>query len=649
LTALLEKLVVGRIELPNRVVFTPHRTNFARLGRLNDRLRSYYARRAMGGCGLIILGEVSLSPQDRPYEAMIEIFHPEAMADFQKLTQAVHDHGSRIFIQLSHHGFQSSGHITRQAVWGPSALADVTHGESAKAMEDHDIHDLVETFGRAARIAREGGFDGVQIDMGPQSLLRQYLSPLSNFRQDDYGGSIENRMRLPLQVVDAVRKGAGDDFTVGVQLCVDEQLPWGGIHLDESVEFAKLIEQSGVVDYIHASIGTYYNLHLIMASMHTPAGFTLDLAQSIKQAVGLPVMAAYQIDYPTMAETAITEGNADIIGFVRPLICDPDMVSKLKAGKGAEIRRCARGNLGCVNRINTSKPLACVQNPEVGKEYTFPQADAAKIVQPKNVAVIGAGPAGMAVARAAAEKGHAVTIYEKGDIAGGQVNLAGMGAGRSYITRIAHYLESELAKLEVPVVFGKAMDLESVVALKPDVVVVATGSVPQAKPYPGNYGPPEVLTVWDVLLKTHPVGEKVLFVDEIGNHSTLASAEVLAEQGKQIDLVTSELFVGVGIAALGDLSLTRARLLQKGVKFHPDTAVESIEGTMVSAKNVFTNAPVTFEEYDTVIVAAGFSADEDLYFDLKGKVGELHRVGDCVAPRGIEMAIYEGEKVGSLL
>ena len=201
----------------------------------------------------------------------------------------------------------------------------------------------------------------------------------------------------------------------------------------------------------------------------------------------------------------------------------------------------------------------------------------------------------------------------------------------------------------MPVHYNTAMDADRVAALKPDAVVVATGCVPVSRPFPGDYGPPLVLTVWDALQGLQAVGERVLFIDEIGNHSTLASAELLAEQGKKVDLVTSDPYVGIGLATLGDLNLTLARLLQKGVTLQPDVAVEKIEDSKVFARGVFTHAPMVFEGYDTIIAAGDFTPVDQLYYQLKGKVGELHRAGDCVAPRGIEMAIYEGEKVGSRL
>ena len=195
--------------MPNRICFLAHRTNFGQRGRLTDRHIAYYRRRALGGCGLIILGELSLHPNDRPWETMIQTYHPEAVRDLQRLTGAVHEFDTPIFAQLTHHGFQSSGALTRREVWGPSALADIVFGETAKAMEAEDLADTVAAFSRAAVVAREAGFDGLEIDLGPESLLRQFLSPLSNQRQDDYGGSQENRMRLPLEVIGGVRQACG--------------------------------------------------------------------------------------------------------------------------------------------------------------------------------------------------------------------------------------------------------------------------------------------------------------------------------------------------------------------------------------------------------------------------------------------------------
>ena len=647
MNALYEKLSIGRIEIPNRICFLAHRTNFGSQGRLTERHIAYYERRARGGAGLIIVGETSITTDDRPWASMIELYHPNAPADLKRLTLAIHQYETRVFLQLGHHGFQSSGHITRQSVWAPSAMADIAFGETGKAMEEADMDALVDRFARTAVLAKDAGFDGIQIDMGAESLLRQFLSPISNQRQDAYGGSIENRMRLPLRIVDAVRRATGRDFPVGLKLCVDEKF-WGGISMEDAAQFAQTVEQTGQVDFIQTDLSTYYNLYLVMASMHTPAGFTLDLAEAVKKSVSIPVIAAYQIDFPAMAEEAIAGGKADAVGFVRALIADPDMAVKHREGRDDTIRWCARDNLGCVGRVNQAKPIACVQNPRVGSEAT-PSPVSQKVATPKQVVVIGAGPAGMAAAVGAAQKGHRVSVYEKRETTGGQVNFSRQGAGRSGMANLTHYLEKTLARLEIPVHFGAAMDADQIIGMNADAVVVATGGEPVARPYPGEYGPPDVITVWDVYQGNHPIGEKILLVDEIGSHITLASAEHLADQGKKVHIVTSELFVGVGVATLGDLYFTRQRLLQKGATFQTDTAVEKIQGRRVVARNVFTNRTVVLEDYDTIIAAAAFHAVDGLYYRLKGRVGELYRAGDCVAPRGIEMAIYEGERVGGQL
>lgn len=258
---LFNPIAFGRVTLPNRICFLAHRTNFADKGRLDDRHAAYYSRRAEGGCGLIIVGELCIHANDRPWNTMIEAYNAEVIKDYKRLTAAVHEFDTRVFAQLCHHGFQSNGAITRHAIWGPSAVSDIVFGETAKAMEKEDMAVIVEAFSRAAVLAREGGFDGIEIDMGPESLLRQFLSPLSNLSHDEYGGSLENRMRLPLEVIDGVRESVGEDFTVGIRLCADEKF-WGAITVDEARQFAQQFETLGKTDFINVSVGTYYNLHL---------------------------------------------------------------------------------------------------------------------------------------------------------------------------------------------------------------------------------------------------------------------------------------------------------------------------------------------------------------------------------------------------
>ncbi len=515
-------------------------------------------------------------------------------------------------------------------------------------MEPEDIRTVIDSFARSAEMARRAGFDGIEIDMGAESLLRQFLSPLTNHRQDEYGGSIENRMRFPLRVLEAARASAGEGFTVGIRLCVDEKF-WGAITPEESMQFAKVFEEKRLIDFINTTVGTYYNLHLYMASMHTPPGFTIDASEQLKATVDIPVIAGHQISSPQMAEEILEKGQADAVGFIRNLICDPDMIKKAKEGNIKDIRYCVRDNKGCIGRVNNKKIIGCIQNPEVGFETLGQRPESGKHFNRKKVLVIGAGPAGLEAARTAAERGHDVKIIEKGRNTGGQINLIKKRPRRQGMGAIITYLNRMAEKLEIPIIMETEATVESVLKENPDVVIIATGSYPRQKPVPGDYSPPSVLNVWEVLHGIYPIGEKILFIDENGGHHAAATVEYLADQGRKVHMVTGELFIGIELSPLGDLSLTRQRLLQKGVTFASDLRIEEIEGMKVRCIDIYTNNAVMLEGYDTIVLDMGNRSDDRLYRELKGRVKELYRAGDCVAPRGIDMAFLEARRVGDLI
>jgi mycofactocin system FadH/OYE family oxidoreductase 2 len=642
---LFNPLQIGKITLPNRICFQAHRTNFTQNGRLNDRHFAYYSRRAQGKCGMIILGEICIHPDDVPWETMIEAYNPNAVKDFRKFTGEIHKYETPVIAQLCHHGFQSSGSITRKAVWGPSANADISFGETSKPMEPEDFEVIINAFADAGRIAREGGFDGLEIDMGSESLLRQFLSPLTNHRQDEYGGSPENRMRFPLQVLKAVRKAAGDDFTIGIRLCADEKF-WGAITLEDSPLFAETFVREGKADFINVTVGTYYSINLSMASMLMPAGFALEAAERIKKAVGVPVIASHHIA-PLAAEEVIEKGQADAVGMIRNLICDPDMPLKMSGGKADDIRFCVRDNKGCIGRVNKSRTIACIHNPEAGNEKKYGRQTI--VSSEKRVMVIGGGPAGLEAARTASDRGHDVTVYEKENETGGQINFIKKRPNRKFMEGVFLYLRRMLEKQQVRVITGKEADAEFIIKEKPDAVIVATGSVPVARPVKGNYGPPEVLNVTEALSGKYPVGEKILFIDENGGHHAISTVEFLAEQGKKIHMVTSDLFIGIDITSLGDLSIGRSRLLTKGVTFQTDVIIDEIQGKIVKGRDLYTNNPIIFNDYETIILDMGNVPNDALYKQLKGRVKELYRIGDCVAPRGIDMAILEARKTGEMI
>ncbi len=563
---------------------------------------------------------------------------------YKRLTGAVHAYDTRIFAQLNHNGQQCSGSLSRLPVWAPSPVPDVMYREVPKAMEPEDIQEVIEHFALSAVHVREGGFDGVELQFGHSSLARQFMSPLTNFRGDEYGGEFENRMRFALELVAAVRAAVGPDFTLGARLCADELIP-GGLTLEDAKLIAQRLQVTGQLDFFNLSLATFYNLYLVGGPMHLPLGYTVPLAAGIKEVSTLPVFATGRINDPAMAERVLADGQADMIGVVRGQIADPDWVVKAREGRAEEIRYCIACNQNCYGRVGLNKTIGCVQNPSVGCEATEGEHHLRPALRKKRVMVVGGGPAGMWAAKIATLRGHDVTLYEKSDELGGQVLLAAKGAGRDEFGVLARNERKQLAELEVPVEYGAEVTAEFVVERQPDAVIVATGSRPKACPVGGADGP-DVFNVWQVLGEEVELGQKVLFIDYDGHHQATATAEFLAELGKTVHMVTSSLFVGSELGPSQDLYLSRQRLLQKGVTFTPDFAVMEIAGTEVKGFNVYSNEWDTFTGYDSIVTAMGNDAADGLYFALKGRVADLVRVGDCVAPRRVDMAIHEGYVAG---
>jgi mycofactocin system FadH/OYE family oxidoreductase 2 len=641
---LFSPLPLGRVTVPNRISFSAHLTNLAGDGLPTDRLINYLAARARGGAGLIITEEQSVHPTDRAYEHLMEAFRPEIVPWYKRLTRAIHGYDTRIFAQLNHNGQQCSGVLSRLPVWAPSAIPDVMYRETPKVMELEDIREVIEHFALAATHVREGGFDGVELQFGHSSLARQFMSPLTNFRDDEYGGSFENRLRFALEVVAAVREAVGDDFTLGVRLCADEMIP-GGLTLDDAKQVAQRLQTTGHLDYFNLTLATFYNLYLVGGPMHLPLGYAVPLAAGIKEVSALPVFATGRINDPALAERVLADGQADMIGVVRGQIADPDFARKAREGRTEEIRYCIACNQNCYGRVGLNRTIGCVQNPSVGREDTEGEPHLRPALRKKKVMVVGGGPAGMWAAKIATLRGHEVTLYEKGPELGGQVLLAAKGAGRDEFGVIVRNERNQLARLGVPVQLGVEVTPELVLEQEPEAVIVATGSRPKACPVAGADGP-NIFNVWQVLSGEAELGERVLLVDYDGHHQATATAEFLADLGKTVHVVTSALFVGSDLGPSQDLYLSRQRLLQKGVTFTADFAVMEIKGLEIHGFDVYSNIWKVISGYDSIVTAMGNDVCDGLYFALKGRVPELVRVGDCVAPRKVDMAIHEGYLAG---
>lgn len=639
---------LGKVEVKNRISFQPHLTNFAENAMPSERHMYYWGERAKGGAGLITTEEMSVHPTDTAYEKLVEAFHPEVIPGFRKITDYVHQYDTKMFCQLNHNGQQCDGSISRLPVWAPSPVPDILFRETPKAMEIEDIEEVCRYFAISAEHVRQGGFDGIELQFGHSSLARQFLSPLTNHRQDEFGGSLENRMRAPLMFIEAVRKAVGNDYTLGIRMCADEMIP-GGLDLAQVQEICGLFEASGLIDFVDLSIATFYNLYLVEGSMHTPLGYTIPLAAGVRENVKLPVFCTGRINDPVMAEKVLSAGQADMIGMCRALICDPFLPKKAQEGRLEDIRYCIACNQGCIGRMGINRSLGCVQNPAVGLEKKWGEGTLQPAMLKKKVMVVGGGPGGMWAAKMAGRRGHDVTLLDRGDTLGGQVLTGMKGAGRDEFGVIVRNEKEQIDKAGVKVHLETDATVDSVLKLGADAVIVATGSKPKTHPVGGADGP-GVCNVWQVLNREVEVGEKVCLIDYDGHHRATATAEFLADQGKTVHIICSSLFIGAELGPTQDLYLTRQRLLQKGVSFTPDIAVMEVSGEIgektIKGFNVYNNVWDEWTGYDSIVLAMGQEVDDDLYFALKGKVKELHRIGDCVAPRKVDMAIWEGHEVG---
>jgi hypothetical protein len=442
----------------------------------------------------------------------------------------------------------------------------------------------------------------------------------------------------------------GPDFTVGIRMCADEMIPWGGLNLADVQDLCVRFEASGLIDFMDLSIGTFYNLYLVEGSMHTPLGYTVPLAAGIRSRIKLPVFCTGRINDPMMAEKVLANGQADMVGMCRALICDPFLPKKAQEARLGDIRYCIGDNQNCIGRIGMNKTLGCIQNPAVGLEKQWGEGTAKPAPVKKKVMIVGAGPGGMWAAKMAGRRGHQVDLYDKGDQLGGQVLIAMKGAGREELGVLIRNEKDQVDRAGVKVHLGVEVTPELVLEQKPDVVVCATGSVPARSPPIAGGDGPAIFNVWQVLQGKAELGQKVCLIDTDGHHRATATAELMATQGKSVHILCPSLFVGAELGPTQDLYLTRQRLLTKGCTFTPDTVVIEISGEpgakMLKAINVYSNAMSELGPYDSVVLAVNQEVEDRLYKSLKNKVKELYRIGDCVSPRKVDMAIWEGHKVG---
>ncbi len=638
-------LRLGPVVVPNRIVFSAHLTNYAEDGLPTEQHAAYYEARARGGAGLIITEEHSTHPTDWPYEKLIHGFSPSVIPGYRRITDAVHRQRTPIFAQINHNGGQGSSMYSRLPVWAASPVADPLFREVPKEVDRREIAEIVAGYATVAEHCRAGGFDGIELQCSHSSIVRGFLSPAVNVRTDEYGGSLENRARLLLELTAAVRRAIGPDLALGVRLCGDELIE-GGSTIDDAVAVARLVEGQGLTDYINTSIGVATaSLFMIEASMQVPPGYALFIPSALRKAVDLPVVGVGRFKDPRQADRALVEGHCDLVGVVRGQIADPDFAAKARAGMVEDVRLCLSCNQECVGRMGLNRWLGCIESPRTGREAQ-PAAGSAR--RPRKVVVVGGGPAGMQAAATAAWRGHAVVLLEKETQTGGQARLAATVPSRAEFGDLVRNLLHDCRQAGVEIRTGVPADVDLVLSEEPDAIVVATGSTP-ARPSWAPAAADRVVDVRDVLEgRADPVG-RVVVVDELGFHQATSVAELLADRGCRVTVVTPGMIVGQDLGITLDLEHWEMKAVAKGIVQKTDLVPMGVGAGTLQLLHHPTGTTVE-EPCDWIVLAVPPQPLEQLYLDLATRGGvEVHRAGDCIAPRRAHAAVLEGHRIGELL
>ncbi len=652
---LFSPIEIGRMHLENRIVFSAHLTNFAVDGLPTTAHAAYYEARARGGAGLIITEEHSVHPSDWPYEKMIHGFRPEVLVGYRQITRAVHRHPAKVIAQINHNGPQASSMYSRLPVLGPSQFPDPLFREVPKEAGAADLAEVVRGYQLVAARAIEGGFDGVELQCSHSSIVRAFLSPASNQREDGYGGDLWGRSRLMREIVTGVRQAIGPDPALGVRLSGDEMIE-GGTGLQEAVELARMLEAEGGIDYINTSIGVATaSLYTIEASMSFSPGYALFIASAIRKAVNLPVVGVGRIKDPLQAEKALAAGHCDLVGMVRAQIADPDLAAKARTGRTRDIRLCLSCNQECVGRVGMNRWLGCIENPSAGRESLVPRAPVLRASAPK-VAVIGAGPAGCQAAIALSRAGASVALVEAAEQLGGQLALAGRVASRAEFWDLVRNQRNELAALGIEPELGRAVGPDDLGLLGADAVVVATGSRDVTPGWAMEDGVRRMRIVSARQLMTRslglPSGAKAVVYDEVGFHQATSAAELLWEMGAEVHFATPLLVAGQDLGITLDYETFRMRAAAHGVEFH--TALIATGAGARSATFVNHLDGGEFElEADLLVLSLHATADDSLYKVARSSGIPALRIGDALSPRRAHAAIIEGnlapERVAELL
>jgi 2,4-dienoyl-CoA reductase (NADPH2) len=644
---LLQPVTIGRTTVPNRLVFGPHETNLCRGRSFSDRSAAYYRRRAVGGCGTLITETASVHESDWPYERAP--LAADCGPGWEAIAQSVRavDPGIVVLASLGHAGGQGSSAYSQRALWGPSGFPDPATREVPQAMELDDMDAVVAGFAEAARLAVSAGLAGVEVNAGQLSLLRQFLSGLTNTRGDEYGA---DRLLLARRVLEAVRAAVGPDPIVGLRLGCDELAPWAGITPEAAPELAGHLAET--VDYVVAVRAPAFDVGGTRPDGHTEPGFAVPLAAALRAALPatVAVMAQGSIVAPAMAEAVLAAGSADLVEMTRAQIADPDLAAKLAAGIPSQVRPCVLCNQRCQVRDARNPLVSCIGEPFSGYE-TEEQLPEGWAAAPLEVLVVGGGPAGLEAARVAATLGHRVEVVEADARVGGMLTTASAGAGRGHLARLGEWLAAECERLGVRVTTGAPVEADELARRLAGGtrVILCTGAHHQTT-VPVGDGSVAVVTAAEVLraafdgrLDDLP-GGPVVVADPVGDAVGVAVGELLGAHGRDVVLVTGDLIAGVQLSRSGDLAPANARLARAGVRIARGSVVRQVGDHAVQAENTYTGEKESIAAALVVEVTFGLP-DDDLWCDHPGLV----RAGDAVAPRTAYEAVLEGRRAALTL
>ena len=668
--ALFEPLTIGRLRLKNRIMSTSHAPAYAEDGMPKERYRRYHEEKAIGGLALSMFGGSStISVDSPPPFGQIDLGDDRVISWLQSFSDALHRHGCTTMIQITHMGrrtgWSSHGWLPTIA---PSAVREPAHRSFPKAMDHDDIERVIGDFAAAAGRARRGGLDGCELSVLGH-LGGQFWSPAVNRRTDGYGGSLANRARFTLETLEAMRGRAGDRFLIGMRFTMDELLE-EGLREDEAMEIVRLHVDAGLVDFLNVTVGTAFDnagLSFTVPNMSHPIAPHIDRVKRIRDAFGLPVFHANRVADLASANRAVKEGCVDMIGMTRAHIADPHLVAKLARGEEHRVRTCVGAGY-CIDRIYVGADALCLQNPATGRERTMPHVIEPSDGPRRKVVVVGAGPAGLEAARVSASRGHDVVLFEAADEPGGQVRLAARATWRRDLIGIVCWLAGEVETLGVDLRLGTWAEPADVLGEAPDIVIVATGGLPNTECVDGAE---HVVSLWDVLSGQVQPGSNVLLFDDHGDHQGPSGAEFLSARGAKVELVTPDRSAAFELGAT-NFSVHLKHLYRAGVTLTPDVRLASVrpKGNALEAelRNVY-SGETSLRTVDQVVVEHGTVPAAEVFDVLKARAGNrgrtdldalargapqplgpegtfsLFRVGDAVTSRNIHAALYDSLRI----